>query len=124
MAFFSLIPSPLVADTSAETKDHMGLFSDEMEETLDASFEQLNETLQDTVNYFDTFFVDDRFSHEYRGNRLRIRFETKREERDGFEFDSRFRLNVKLPRTRNRWNLVIELSWSLQYEQARCRGVC
>jgi hypothetical protein len=87
--------------------DPFDLFSPDTERTLMDSFTTVDDTLQSSVNYVDTFFVDDRLDYETRGNRLRFRFETKLEQREGADVNPRFRLNVRLPRTSNRLNLVV-----------------
>jgi hypothetical protein len=87
--------------------DPFDLFSPETERTLQDSFTSVDDSLQNSVNYVDTFFVDDRLDYETRGNRLRVRFETKLEDREGVEVSPRFRINVRLPRTSNRLNLVV-----------------
>ena len=72
------------------------------------SHQKINQSLQATANWLDSFFASERFEQEQAWTRLKLQWTMNDAETEGFSSDVRLRGKVILPNLERRWQLVFE----------------
>ena len=88
-------------------KDDIPLISDEGEELVDESYEQISEKLISAATWFDSFFSDERYVAEENRTTAKLKLDFGWDKHEDFEFRPRVNWRIHLPGLKNRANLLI-----------------
>lgn len=88
-------------------KDDIPLLSQETEDTVDETHEQVSATLLNAATWLDSFFDDKRYVAEENRTRAKLKLSAGIEKEGDFEFKPRVSLRLHLPRTEGRLSLLI-----------------
>lgn len=106
LALISLLVSLPLAKVAAAT-DTLGEQNTEQATILDRAHRGVSQRLVASSRWFDRFFGDPRSDEEPAGTLLRLRGSTIQTEGQGFRFDARLKAQVRLPRLKERFHLIL-----------------
>lgn len=88
-------------------KDDIPFLSQETEDTVDETHEQVSEKLLTAATWLDSFFDDSRYEAEENRTRAKLKLSAGIERDGNFEFKPRLSLRLHLPQAEGRLNLLI-----------------
>ncbi|NOY61871.1 MAG: hypothetical protein GXP10_01740 [Gammaproteobacteria bacterium] len=89
---------------------------------LQAPRDTISNQLNNFANWLDSFFENERFDEESRGNHLRLRTSSVWSQKSKPQYDANLRLKLELPNTKKRLRFVIESNSEEETEDDTSRG--